>query len=1115
MYRRGLAPSTHWCAVAARWLVRAGLAALILLALAWPALAQNAAEAKPASKPQPPAKEEKQKPAKQGPQPKQEPAKPSPQPPAKAEPEQSKQEEPQKQPPAEPNAAPEKSKDAAGAAPAAGPDQAAPATGEPAAEAGQNAAEASAAGDGASATGEPPAPEPGPDGAAANAAEQAAAGDAEGPPAIAVPSGNEAEGRAAGTGSANRAEGARLNQDGIAEPPGAPFEMATPAELAGSVTDYTEPSIDLTIPPLDEMPARPDPDSFYQPNRDYLQNRPLPPLNQNETDEERIARNIEESLKLIDLSKEQRPAEGVQIPLPSGVVTFKASDAFQYDRPNRILKFTGNAEILFQDIAIWADYIEVNDSAASAYAKGYVAVQNQDEILYCDEAYLNYDTQTLELFWVEGNTGGPRIQGALYFEADHAWGTFDNLVMEKVKITTCDPFCGSNREYQILSRKAVYKRNRSILLNDVFIQVKGTKIGYTPLLAFPLMRDRQIVQDESEVQQNYGYTREEGWFAKFAYTYSVRYAENVNRLLGVAKVDLTQKKGPGLGLRQDFYIPGMGVTTLRGYYQREWDWEVPTHTDGTKAAPEVNLAAELIQELNLSREVTGSLTIKRNDQYIPSVSGMTSDRRNNSWDSRFNLAYKGEKTDVSIGGTHRETISGGTRKTDGTQEPEQITSNLSGNFQVNQKISNETTFTLSEDYSANKGGTSGQSLPADQEGNFEMHLNWQGGANTDLNGWNVKTNYAERGIDYDRDNNTRDNNTQIRKELPTVEINAPRDLINDNAYINQFKLNFDNLVTGRRRDPDSSFRAMATVGGGDRFEFSRSSSLDTRFTFKQYAYDDGNSQYVMMPNASYVFDPHTWWKFDAGWNMTYRQGVKQPPVSGDRTAYYQSGNYGLTMTNHRSWNWQLRTGYNLAEGEHNAITSTFNWDPNKTFGLTHTLSYNPAISKNSAGSPWGVMRVNGAWRSDYIDPNGYYNWLFAFTVENNTGEQFELNTFNTTWYKRFKRGWSTEIAGGYRFGQDVVPDASWNFLSDYIKSVRVRKVNCCTTIEATWRTELNEVMVNVYLNALPQYPGTYWTKKPFDDDYEQQFLYPIDQTRNDILTDVFGISQTQALNSLF
>jgi hypothetical protein len=69
----------------------------------------------------------------------------------------------------------------------------------------------------------------------------------------------------------------------------------------------------------------------------------------------------------------------------------------------------------------------------------------------------------------------------------------------------------------------------------------------------------------------------------------------------------------------------------------------------------------------------------------------------------------------------------------------------------------------------------------------------------------------------------------------------------------------------------------------------------------------------------------------------------------------------------------------------------------------------------------------------------------------------------------------------------------------------VRKSNCCTTIEGGWRTGINEIYINIYLNALPQYPGYTDVYRPFDDEFNAEYFFPTDQLRNDILLDVFGI----------
>ena len=175
-------------------------------------------------------------------------------------------------------------------------------------------------------------------------------------PPVTLP--NAAESRPAATGADNLAEGAAADAESeVAIPPDPEYRLPSPAELAGSAEDYSEPQMTVQVPPLEFAPERPSADSFYTPGRHYLERRPLPPLDEDESDEERIARNIEESLALLDLAMEQRPEEGMQIPLPSGLMTFKASDSFQYDRRNKILTFTGNAELVFSDIAIWADVL--------------------------------------------------------------------------------------------------------------------------------------------------------------------------------------------------------------------------------------------------------------------------------------------------------------------------------------------------------------------------------------------------------------------------------------------------------------------------------------------------------------------------------------------------------------------------------------------------------------------------------------------------------------------------------------------------------------------------------------------------------------------------------------
>jgi hypothetical protein len=569
----------------------------------------------------------------------------------------------------------------------------------------------------------------------------------------------------------------------------------------------------------------------------------------------------------------------------------------------------------------------------------------------------------------------------------------------------------------------------------------------------------------------------------------------------VAKVDLTEKKGPGLGLRQDFLIPSMGVGTVRAFYQEEWPWEVVTFDDGTKADPQQNTNFEYSQELNLSRALTGDLSITRDNTFVPARTINGNDRRTNTWRNRFTLNYRKNKTTASLTATQNINIQGGFTQSDGTQEPRRETVTTNANFRFNRDLSKELKLAVSEQYTASKGAAGRENLPADQEGTFQIDLNWTGERETDAEGYTAKLTYLERGIDFDGDSNTTDRNIQVRKELPSLQITLPRDLINDGAYFTTFRVNLDNLVTGRRSRPESSLRGNIDLGGQDSLEFSRSSRVSANSTFQQYWYDDGNAQYVLQQSLNYRYDTFDWVQFEAGWNLTYRQGVREPPVQGDRRTYQQRANYGFTFSNRKSWRWRLRGGYDFGNFRHNPISSTFDWDPNRTFGITNTFTYDV---RNRRFQP---LHTVASLRSPYVDPEGYYNWIVNATLDTDIEQNFRTSRLDLKWAKRFERGWSTEVTGSFRDNRDEPIDLNEDFVKDFVKKIVVRKINCCTTIEGGWRTGINEVYINVFLNALPQYPGTADLRQPLDDDFSSDFLFPVQSLQQDILRDMFGINQ--------
>lgn len=954
------------------------------------------------------------------------------------------------------------------------------------------------------------------------------------PPGEIVEVPNAAEAPPAATEAGNLAESAaddELAEPRIAEPPEPEIQLPHPSEIAGPVAGYTEPSLEIFVPQLQPRPDRPSPDAFFQPARSYLEDRPLPALDVDETDEERIARSIEESLSLLNLALEQRPDEGIQIPLPSGLMTFKASDSFQYDRRNKILTFTGDVELVFNDIAIWADMIEVDDGAATAYAKGYVAVQQADDIVYCDEAYINYDTETLELFWVEGNisgsmkspTSGLRLYEPMYYEADRVYGSFDYMILYKARITTCPPLCGAHPDYVLKSDKVHYKRGKSVVLHDAYLFLRDTKVAWVPLLAIPLPKEQRFAEEESDIEQEYGYSGDEGYFAHFGYTYSTRWVDEVSKpLLGAMIMRIMTKKGAGVGIKQDYYIPSLGVGTVKAYYKDDWPDEVARdlidRADGGDSGSEFNY--QFGQDLNFSRALSGTLELSRINN-LETSGQQSGGYRRNTWDAKFNLNFSRNQTTAGLTLRQNDNRSGATGEAGlGSIIPK---SKRDVNLTMTRKLSKEFQFSGTQNYTEWQKGETARN-PTDKFGDVTAQLRYRGAPDTPMQGYTSSLTYRKTNIDYDGADYT-ERETNYNDYEPTFHLEFPGDLLGEGGFFNSFNLDIERRITGKRGKPIETIKYLGSMRGGDKTDFSRSADLSYQLSLKQAYYDTGDALFAISPGATFNYDSRGWWDFKARWSMNYRQGVKVSPTE-ERETYSNSLNYYLNFYNRRSWRWALSSGYNFKDRHPGAIRSTFNWDPHKLFGLTHQVNYTFYAGRGDipAHWEWGTSTMQATWHSPYITPDGYYNWILATDLRYQTdyATRFRMDQLRSTYTHRFDHGWSGEVTGYYSFNSDVDTDfnriASLDFVKDVIKKIKVRKANCCTTWEAAWRrdsiTGTNSVSLYLYLNALPQYPARYvGTGIAAEDDH--YLLFPYEYLRDDVLTDVFGLDASEYRGILY
>ncbi|MBN2082082.1 hypothetical protein JW859_07725 [bacterium] len=969
------------------------------------------------------------------------------------------------------------------------------------------------------------------------------------------PIANAAESRASATGATNRAEGTTDEEDEVAIPPEPDFQLPSPAELAGAAEDYQEPTLSVAIPPIQFAPELPSPDSFVQPERAYLERRPLPPVEDGENAEERAARSIEESLQRIDLAMEQRPESGVTIPLPSGLMTFKASDSFQYDRRNRILTFSGNVELLFSDIAIWADLVEVDDGAATAYAKGYVAIQQGKNIVYCDEAYLNYDTQTLEMFWIEGNTSGERLYEPLYFEAERAYGTFDHLIMEKALITTCPPLCGPHRDYEIKCDKMHYRQGKSVVMYDAYLFLRDDKVAWIPMLAVPIPKKLQKPEERSDIQQTYGWNKSDGLFAKFAYTYSSRWVEGVNDPIeGGIKTEFMTERGAGVGVKQEYFIPSLGVGLIDVYYKDDWPAPIrdsivfrqtPINRNSDYTGADYSYAVN--QDLKLSRAITGSFKLSRDYVFTPNYSTNSQNlgTRKDTWDKSFALKYNRGTTNTNVSLTDYIN-SGGTVTAEGEVTTPRKT-NRRFKYDYSKKFTKELGVEFRFDRSEVQHGATALN-PVDKEGSYSVTANYRGAPNTSMEGYNIDLTYNKSNIDFDGDGYI-ESNTQISNKLPSLSVKLPNDIFDDNTFFNSYTITAERLISGRRGDPDLNpyERYALQISGSDNTNYSRSCNVAYNLGFNQYFYSDGNALYQLNPRTTLTYNSHDWYDFKMTWNMFYWQGARAGTAENDRRAYRNNLTYNINMydRDNHTWKWTLGNSYDFQTWRFATVSSNFTWDPNDLFGMTFATSIGPRLSSedNAYQWEWNQSRVQATWRSRYLAPDGYRNWTLGSTYAFTTDfiNKFKGQSLQATYSRRLGDGWVGAMTMYYSYPNTVKPAFSKDFLRDAVRTVWLRKINCCTTWEALWRrgslSDGDEIWVKLYLNALPQYPGYLHLYSPYgvhrpaltdangnpvtDDngdvirdgyfplEMDAQFHFDFERLRTDVLTDVLGGSLSE------
>jgi len=743
-------------------------------------------------------------------------------------------------------------------------------------------------------------------------------------------------------------------------------------------------------------------------------------------------------------------SKSLTIPLAEGAMYLEAYDRLEFDRGAGTAILEGDALIVIDDIEIEADYIELNDRAKNVYLRGSIALQQKDDVMFADEGYYSYDTNEFSFINVSGNTSGSDIDGTVYFKADEAKGSMVDFDMWHVWATSCPPHC-KIYEYELRARKARVHRDRSLMLHHVYIYVRERKIMFVPELAFPLKRYKPLRQTESPIQQDLGMSPSEGYYAKFAYTYMNEYSEAIGAvLLGVALLELTQKQGPGTGIRHDFSTP-LGVTTVRGFYQRQTEGEKDEQT-GVVYEPQTNYKYELLQELKITDKLTGDLSINR-------VNLPTSYRgRNNKMTSKFNLTYKRPKGNISLSGSQNLNITTTLPTVEGGEITRKQTNYTNASFSFAHRINRKTSLNITQSLVGNKT-TAG--VPMDLWGDFTSNLTYA------RSNYDISLRYYERGLDFDGDRNTEDSGRSYSKLQPGLTWNFRRSAFGKNTPFNGLTLNLEKIYErrGSEEDPRSTLRFKADTGLGKTFRW-KSTTVKTSLGFSQYMYGDGNAQYALKPSFDFTYDNRDWFSFGARWSRTVQNGIKNPPVLGDRVSSSHSTRFNMDLYNEQWWKLSFNTTYNFHRHTWSKLSSTWKLYPSPDLDLTFTSGY------QIENKQFSDLTVNASYNAP--SGNWWLDWQMTMKMQGYgiTSRPLPLQSYRFTYSRRYKRGWHFYLTGtrsGYKSGK-------------IFDRVEIQKRSTCTTMNMGYSSYRDEYYVSFFINAFPRYPVEVQAKEHYEVD---------------------------------
>ncbi|UCC41887.1 MAG: LPS-assembly protein LptD [Candidatus Aminicenantes bacterium] len=144
---------------------------------------------------------------------------------------------------------------------------------------------------------------------------------------------------------------------------------------------------------------------------------------------------------------------------------------------------TGDVEIHYKNIKLFADSIELNTETKDVFARGNVVIQMPDEQLSVEEILINLDSTEGTL-----QKGFGLVQPTVRYEAETIERKDANFYrFHKASITSCTQ---TNPRWKFSFSKANFKKNDYIEMWNSVLSIKKIPVFYLPYMRYPLGKEK-------------------------------------------------------------------------------------------------------------------------------------------------------------------------------------------------------------------------------------------------------------------------------------------------------------------------------------------------------------------------------------------------------------------------------------------------------------------------------------------------------------------------------------------------------------------------------------------------------------------------------------------------